>query len=148
MGLGQVDINLMNKIAKSTGGVFIDVSDVSTLSQAMKAAAREYTDRDLLSTRYIASLNGLYGFLRVLFLSLLGSGVGFLVAVAYGFQDSTSLIIVSSIVKSVLGGMIMELGTSVFGFSDKSMWLVLWILISITLATKAVRNYNRQERTL
>lgn len=148
VGLGQVDINLMNKIAKSTGGVFIDVSDVSTLSQAMKAAAREYTDRDLLSTRYIASLNGLYGFLRVLFLSFLGSGVGFLVAVAYGFQDSTSLIIVSSIVKSVLGGMIMELGTSVFGFSDKSMWLVLWILISITLSTKAVRNYNRQERTL
>lgn len=138
----------MNKIAKSTGGVFIDVSDAAALSEAMNTAAREYADRDLLSTRYISSLNVLYGFLRVLFLSLLGSGLGFLVAVAYGFPDSTSLIIVSSIVKSVLGAIIMELGTSVLGFSDKFMWLILWILLSITLATKVSSNHNRRERTL
>lgn len=148
VGLGHVDTNLMNKIAKSTGGVFIDVSDAVVLSEAMNTAAREYADRDLLSTRYISSLNILYGFLRVLFLSLLGSGLGFLVAVAYGFQDSTSLIIVSSIVKSVLGAIIMELGTSVLGFSDKFMWLILWLLLSITLATKVASNHNRRERTL
>ena len=89
VGLGQVDTNLMNKIAKSTGGVFIDVSDAAALSEAMNTAAREYADRDLLSIRYISSFNVIYGFLRVLFLSLLGSGLGFLVAVAYGFQEST-----------------------------------------------------------
>lgn len=148
VGLGHVDTNLMNKIAKSTGGVFIDVSDAAALSEAMNTAAREYADRDLLSTRYISSLNVLYGFLRILFLSLLGSGLGFLVAVAYGFRDSTSLIILSSIVKSVLGAAIMELGTSVLGFSDKFMWLVLWILLSITLATKVASSHNRRERTL
>lgn len=148
VGLGNVDTNLMNKIAKSTGGVSIDVSDAAALSVAMNTAAREYADRDLLSTRYISSLNVLYGFLRILFLSLLGSGLGFLVAVAYGFQDSTSLIIVSSVVKSVFGAAIMELGTSVLGFSDKFMWLVLWILFSITLATKVASSHNRRVRTL
>lgn len=148
VGLGHVDTNLMNKIAKSTGGVFIDVSDAAALSEAMNTAAREYADRDLLSTRYISSLSVLYGFLRILFLSLLGCGLGFLVAIAYGFQDSTSLIIVSSIVKSVLGAVIMELGTSVLGFSDKFMWLVLWMLLSITLATKVASSHNRRERTL
>ena len=148
VGLGHVDTNLMNKIAKSTGGVFIDVSDAGALSEAMNTAAREYADRDLLSTRYISALNVLYGFLRVLFLSLLGGGLGFLVAVAYGFQDSTLLIIVSSIVKSVLGAAIMELGTSVLGFSDKFMWLVLWMFLSITLATKVASSHNRRERTL
>ena len=71
-----------------------------------------------------------------------------MVAVAYGFQDSTLLIIVSSIVKSVLGAAIMELGTSVLGFSDKFMWLVLWMLLSITLATKVASSHNRRERTL
>ena len=57
VGLGYVDTNLMNKIAKSTGGVFIDVSDAAALSEAMNTAAREYADRDLLSTRYISALN-------------------------------------------------------------------------------------------
>jgi len=148
VGLGHVDTNLMNKIAKSTGGVFIDVSDAAGLSDAMNTAARAYADRDLLSTRYSSSLNVLYGFLRILFLSLLGTGLGFLVSIAYGFQDSTSLIIVSSIIKSVLGAVIMELGTSVLGFSDKFMWLVFWILLSITLATKVASSHNRRERTL
>ena len=39
----------------------------------------------------------------------------------------------------------MEVCTDVMGFSDKIIWLVLWILISLTLATKHT-TYKRGPR--
>lgn len=145
VGLGDVDESLMNKIAKMTGGVYIDVSDASGLAEAMSSAATQYTSRDLLSTRYTTNLNLLYAVLRIIFISILGVIIGFATAVAYGVQESSTLIVVSSAIKSVVGAILMEVCTDVMGFSDKIIWLVLWILISLTLATKHT-TYKRGPR--
>lgn len=145
VGLGGVDKNLMSKIAKTTGGVYIDVSDASGLAEAMASAATQYTSRDLLSTRYTTNLNLLYAILRIIFISILGATIGFATAVAYGNQESSTLIIGSSAIKSVIGAILMEVCTDVMGFSDKMIWLVLWILISLTLATKPT-TYKRGPR--
>lgn len=146
VGLGDVDTNLMNKIAKTTGGVFIHVSDASDLGDAMTSAATQYTSRDLLSTRYTTNLNFLYALLRIIFISILGIAIGFAAAIAYGSQESSTLIFVSSAIKSIVGAILMEIGTDVIGISDKLVWFVLWILISVTIATKQTI-YKRDPRT-
>lgn len=147
VGLGDVDTSLMTRIAKTTGGVFIDVKKASELSVAMTAAAKEYSSRDLLSARYQPSLNFLYGFLRILFLTLLGLGIGFSACVAYGLQDTVSLTLTASFISAFIGALLMELGTSLVGLSDRFMWLILWILISVVIAVKISSYVGRQQRT-
>lgn len=162
VGLGDVDNALMEGISEATGGVFIDVSDASELSGAMGSAARQHTDRDLVSVRYTGGKNILYGVLRVVFLTLLGSFIGIIAAAAYGNPDSTSFTTISSIIQSFAGGLLMEIGTDV-GISDKLMWLLLWILIAATLGNHFVsraapqrtsdhrhqpKNRNRSYRTV
>lgn len=144
VGLGYVDESLLKKIADSTGGVYIDVSQASDLSAAMGEAATSYTDRDLLSTRYVASMNGFYAFLRILFLTILGAAIGCGIALVYGYEESLPLTMIASGVTAVLGALIMELGCNAVGASDKWMWLLLWILIALTIALKPEKQVHYQ----
>lgn len=147
VGLGDVDTSLMNQIANTTGGVFVDVSDAADLSEAMSSAARESTSRDLLSERYMVSWSALYGVLRVLFLSVLGSLIGIGITIAYGLQDTSTVTILSAVIESFVGALIMEIGTVVLGLPVGLMWLILWILIAITLAQcPAGRRYASQRQ--
>lgn len=146
VGLGDVDDRLLQKIATKTGGVFIDIADASLLSDAMKSAAKESTSDDLLTMRYSQNAELLYGFLRILFISLLGIAIGFGTSIAYGQMDSSSLILLSSAIKAVWGAMMLEILTSCFGLSDRVLWFVLWILISLTICTKQVSYTRRPAR--
>ncbi len=146
IGFGQADTVLLDRIAQKTGGVFVDVADVSKLSDAMWSAAGRQAERDLLSARDTVGLGVLYGILRVLFLTVLGTAIGLLIAVAYGFQAAVSLITVSSVIKALAGALLMEFGTAV-GFPAKIMWLLLWILIALTMASKVVPNKQKHDRT-
>ncbi len=138
VGLGSVDKSLMQKIATKTGGVFVDISDAAMLGEAMESAANLYSVDDLLTTRYPGRLDFLFGFLRILFIAILGSCVGFAAAVSYGHMDSSSIIILSSLIQSLLGGLLMELLTSVLGVSDRVCWFLLWLLIAALLCTRLV----------
>lgn len=145
VGLGSsADAALMEYIADSTGGVFVDVSDASLLAQGMSSAAARSSSDDLLTTRH--SGGPLFGFLRVLFLTLLGTAIGLTAAVAYGQTDSMSLILPSSIVKSLLGALLLELGTSLLHLPDNPLWLILWLLIAALLCTKAAAPKRAPER--
>lgn len=145
VGLDEVDTFLMTYIADSTGGVFVDIGDASKVGGALSSAANLYLQDDLLSTRFSGGQLGiLFGFLRVLFLTLLGTAIGLTAAVAYGQLDCVKLIFVSSLVKSLLGALVMEVGTSVLGLPENILWLVLWVLIALTLCTKKVPFVPRQ----
>lgn len=133
VGLGAADEGLMSKIAKSTGGVFVDVDDASQLSAAMVSAASRHSARDLLSTRYTTHLGFLYGLMRVVFLTILGTLIGAVAWIASGAVSSMSLTIVSSVIKSLLGALVMELFSSLSGLSDRLLWLILWVLIAAML---------------
>lgn len=148
VGLQYADEELMNKIAKKTGGVFVNIADASQLSEAMRSAGMEYTERDLLSIRYMASLNFLYGILRIVFLAILGVLLGFEVCLSYGSNESSNLIICSSIIKAIIGAFIMEFGTGILGFSDKFTWFVLWVLLALTIATRISHSINKSNRML
>lgn len=144
VGLDGADVSLMQRIANRTGGVFVDIRDASMLAEAMTSAASSYSADDLVTTRYNSgSLGVLWGIIRILFLSVLGVGIGLAAAAAYGQADSLSLIAVSSIIKSLTGALLLELCTSVFGLSDRFFWCVLWVLIAATLCTRVVVTNRR-----
>ncbi len=142
IGLGQADENLMRKIAEATGGIFINVSDAASLSPAMKSAAIQTSTHDLLSVRYTNHLSWLYGILRVLFLTILGCLIGLGVLIAYGYMNTAMLLLIAAAGTSLLGALLMELGTGL-GASAGLMWLLLWILYSATLAAKPVYDAGR-----
>ena len=132
----------MRSIAESTGGVYIDVSDATELSAAMKSAAVKTSAHDLLSVRYSSHLGWLYGFLRILFLTILGCVIGLGALVAYGYADTANLLLVATGATSLLGALLMELSTGL-GASAGLMWLILWILYSATAAGKPVYDPGR-----
>lgn len=103
VGLGSVDREIMTKMAETTGGVFVNIQNASDLASAMKNAASFYSDRNLLSIRYMKRWDTLYGFLRILFLTIIGTVIGSLMLLAYMEDSSIPIIIVSSIICSLIG---------------------------------------------
>lgn len=149
VGLGGADATLMEEIASRTNGVYVDIQDAALLAEAMTSAASSFSSvGDLVTTRYDHSLSGLFGFLRVLFVALLGVGIGLLAMVAYGQADSAGLILISSIVKSVIGALLLELLTSLLRLPDPPLWCLLWVLIAATLCTRLAEVKHPAKRTL
>lgn len=131
VGLGSVDKELMRKMAETTGGIFIRVDQANDLSMAMKTAATSYSERNLLSARYMKSMNKLFGFLRILFLSLIGTLIGALFALAYMDIASMPIIIINSTVGAVIGSVLLETGVQ-NGIYQSFLWLLFWILLAVT----------------
>ena len=98
----------------------------------MKTAATSYSDRDLLSIRYMKHWDALYGILRVLFLTIIGSVIGSLMLLPYMEDSSIPIIIVSSIICSLIGSILFEIGLKI-GVFQSLLWIVLWFLFSLTL---------------
>lgn len=130
--LGSVDKQLMRKMAETTSGTFISINQAEDLADAMNTAATSYSERNLLSIRYMKHLNKLFGCLRVLFLSLIGLTIGGLLAFAYMDNASIPLILISSAISSVLGSILFELGIQT-GVYQSILWFLLWILYASTL---------------
>ena len=131
VGLGSVDREIMTKMAETTGGVFVNVQNASDLASAMKTAASSYSDRNLLSIRYMKRWDTLYGFLRILFLTIIGTVIGSLMLLAYMEDSSIPIIIVSSIICSLIGSVLFEIGLKI-GVYQSLLWIVLWSLFSLT----------------
>ena len=132
VGLGSVDRAVMRKMAETTGGVFVSIQNASDLGAAMKTAATSYSDRNLLSIRYMKHLDKLYGVVRILFLSIIGTVIGSLVLLAYMEDTSIPVIIASSAVSALAGSVLLELGLKI-GIPQGGLWCCLWILFSLTL---------------
>lgn len=131
VGLGSVDREIMTKMAETTGGVFVNIQNASDLASAMKTAASSYSDRNLLSIRYMKRWDTLYGFLRILFLTIIGTVIGSLMLLAYMEDSSIPIIIVSSIICSFIGSVLFEIGLKI-GVYQRLLWIVLWALFSLT----------------
>lgn len=108
------------------------MKQASDLAEAMKTAATSYSTRDLLSVRYMNPFNTLFGFLRVIFLSLIGLLIGGLLSLPYMDHASIPLIVSSSAADSLLGSVLLESGVQ-SGVYQSILWFLLWILFSATL---------------
>ena len=108
------------------------MKQASDLAEAMKTAATSYSTRDLLSVRYMNHFNTLFGFLRVIFLSLIGLLLGGLLSLPYMDHARLPLIVSSSAAGSLLGSVLLESGVQ-SGVYQSILWFLLWILFSATL---------------
>ena len=131
VGLGSVDESLLQKMADSTGGVFISVEQAADLASAMEQAALSCSARNLLSTRHMRSTNALYALFRISALSLIGSFIGGSLALAYMNDASIPLIVRSSAVSAILGSILFEVGVQ-NGGSQSFFWFLLWLLFAAT----------------
>ena len=136
VGLGSVDTKMMERIARGTGGVFISVKDASKLTNAMSSAAVLQSERDLVTTRYTDHLNILYAIMRIVFLAILGLLIGLAATVAYGDEDSKGIAALTTLITSVIGALVMEIGANGLSFSDVWMWREMWVLFAVTLVFK------------
>lgn len=132
VGLGVVDREIMTKIAETTGGVFVSVQNSSDLVSAMKTAATSYSDRDLLSIRYMKHMDNLYAVLRILFLTIIGAAIGSLMLLAYMEDGSIPIIIFSSSICSLFSSILFEVGLKI-GILQTLLWIILWGLFSLTI---------------
>ena len=136
VGLGNVDEGLMQKIADGTNGVFLQVEDASLLKGAMEEAGKAFSDsRDLLSLRKVQDMDWLYGIMRVVFLTILGTLIGFLMIFAATKEDCWAMILISSAIKSFVGALLVELLVQILGLSYVVTWFILWILLAALIST-------------
>ena len=134
VGLLNADEDLMSLIATKTGGVFINVEDINDLDEAMLKAGKTGEDKwNLLEYRNNLKADGIYAFMRMLFVAILGILIGLQKAVVCEKFLDTSLIIKSSIIGSILAGIIIEIGMNILGIYPTVIRIIVCVLISFTL---------------
>lgn len=135
VGMGDVDTVMLEFIAEETGGSSLDIQEASAVSGAFRTAVSSFSSsRHLLSDRDTEGANLVYGALRVVMVSVLGILIGLLVALCYGNSGSFSLIVITSVIKSILAGLILEIGIVVLGLPDSLMSFFAVVLIGTVIA--------------
>lgn len=132
IGVEGCDRSFLTQIADSTGGVFVSCNDVSKLSESLEQAKAMNTERNLLSTRFIYQNDGLYAFLRILFLGLLGIAWSF--AKMYLCHDSKDILkktLIFSIACCTAATLLLEFLSGTF-VSIRLLRLIFCVLWAVT----------------
>jgi hypothetical protein len=144
VGLGRVDEDLMQNIADKTGGVFISVEQADQLENAMSSAisqtSNDQYNRTFFTYREVPSLDLLYAIMRIVFTALIGFVVSFSMLFATGKDDDTDIIFISSLITSVIAGLLLELGINAFNLPTNTITLLYMIIIASTF----IHNYSSQ----
>ena len=148
VGLGNgVDENLMKKIADSTGGVYINVADVSDLSDTMTTAIESYYKRDLLTYRVVYKHNILYVIERILFMGVIGSLIGAaLVILCNGKKQNIGIAI--AVAKGIGAAVILEVFINGFGMSERLVNYIFFVIIGLIISWLFVRISNPPPRSI
>lgn len=143
VGLLDADRELMSLIAEKTGGIFVNVDDISNLENAMtKASQVEKKSRNLLDYREKVDADRMYAIMRVIVLAVLGGWIGLQKAVICEKFIDTMPVIKSSVVGSILAGIWMEAGLNGLGINSAIVRGLGCVLISFTLLREDVLRRN------
>lgn len=128
----NADVALLQDLAESTGGQYIEVEEAGDLVQAFQKASSAVTYRCLFSPRPgTQRWNVLYMFLRLLFLTLPGFTIGFFIHLLLRSNLTNRQILVSGL-GGLIAGMVMEAGTF-FSLPLGIIQILSWILYSVVL---------------
>lgn len=109
VGLGYDARSLMETIANETGGAYVHIDNAQDLAVSFSKAGRITANRDLFSERNNVSKDLLYGFLRVLFLTILGALIAVIKAMALAKEDSHWLVMIEGVIAAFVGALAVEL---------------------------------------
>lgn len=140
VGLGSgVDEGLMRQIANTTGGVYINVTDVSNLANTMTTAIESYYKRDLLTYRIVFGSNILYVIERILFMGIIGALIGsVLVVVGNGKKQEYGIAI--AILKGVVAAVILEIFINSIGVNERIVDYIYFVIVAVVAPWIFVRD--------
>ena len=145
VGLGYVDEAMLNRISSKTGGTSMDIDSAGHMQQALEQAiANTGMSTDLLSARRGFS-NILRGIMRVVFIAIYGILFGLLMMLCYGHKDSVKIILISSIIKAILAGLVLELGIELLGFNPALVTIISALLVGTLIPLRNAKNYEALE---
>ena len=139
VGFGNPDEALMQKIADTTGGVYINVDNLSTLEQAMEQAINTQgteQDRTLYTYRTSVYVNFLYAIMRILFTAILGILISSAMLFATGKGEDSEQIILTSIITGVIAGLLLEVGINGLRLPPGLMKCIYFLLVASTFVTQ------------
>lgn len=139
VGLGNADRSFLENISRRTGGVYIEVQELSSLGNAMKEAIEHASERDLISVRFVKSFNLLYALIRIIFIFLIGMIIGYIKMIVCCTPEDEKRIIYVSLFGCMCAAVMMEIGLNVFYFPEPLMRLFMCVMIAITPATVKVQ---------
>nr|WP_155959558.1 hypothetical protein [[Eubacterium] cellulosolvens] len=103
---------------------------------------------DLLTRRPVMDLGILYGFLRILFCTLMGTVVGIGHAMAFGRTDTMGFTFFASAAKAFVGAIILEGGIQVLHAPLGIALSLYWMMIGTAFLMAPARRVRRQSRSL
>lgn len=127
------DIKLMERIARSTGGVCISVDDTDKLLVSIEEAITSSYERNLLTYRINNRYDWVYFIFRVLFLAILGFIFSFVIFSGNAFENDAGIIIAIKIFTSLLSAFIFEIVIQNTMISDGFMRFLYCILASAAI---------------
>ncbi|MCD8029200.1 MAG: VWA domain-containing protein [Erysipelotrichaceae bacterium] len=133
VGLGETDEDLMQQIALSTGGVYIDIDGASDLESAMATAITDTSDelykRHFFKYRHVLSLDSLYALMRIIFTTMIGLLISILSLFATGRDNDKKIVIISGMITSLIGSLLLEIGINKLGLPASIMSILYFLLV-------------------
>lgn len=131
----NVNSHLLSKIARKTGGIYINVNDIDDLQEQMNKAITSFLDRNLISDRFVLRNDGLYAFLRILFLCLMGVVFSWMKYESFCSAKGPKydgVVLKVSLAGTAIASIMMEICFSVFDLPSWLIRLIFCILWAVT----------------
>ncbi len=150
VGMSEADQSLLEYISDATGGVTVNAENVDELASAMTTAAKSIPARDLFSYRRGVKLDYVYAIIRVLAITILGTLIGILTAICYGVSDYAKNIIIIGACKSLVAGLVLELGINTLDISDMWCWLAAWVIMCTVFTQRKFKKltFNNEQGSM
>ena len=130
IGLGNTDNELMELIAKKTGGIYVPVEDAELLEDAMKTAADAASSRNLLDYRTPVKYDVFCMLFRLTAIVLLGLMLGVVKMYLCEPFLETRLLWKTSVICSLAAAACVELGMNRFGLLPSWMRFFMCVLLA------------------
>jgi len=145
VGLGSADDSLMQKIADKTGGIYVSVDQVADLETGMQQAITSVSDnmqRTLFTVRNVPSLDLLYAIMRIVFTAILGFITSVAMLYCTGKGDDDVLIFKASIIKSIIAGLLLEVGINTIGMLPALVHFIYCVIVAMMFITTRPKYYT------
>ena len=147
IGLGNgVNSSLMGKIAKYTGGVYIHISDISELDNAMVDAAVNHSNRNLLGFRGFCKTNTLHAIMRIVFILVIAIVINIMKLYSYGKYYNKQIIL--TCITSIMSAVLLEVLLENTDINEHIVRTIFFVLIALTIIETQVLSRVRTNQDL
>lgn len=130
VGLGSPDDDLMNMIARKTGGIYVRAEDAEFLEDAMREAITSNSERNLLDYRNQVRFDFLYMLIRFVAILAIGLLLAFVkMYICEPFMD-TRPVWATSVACSLLAAVCVEFGMNKLGLLPVLMRFLMCVLLA------------------